>query len=121
MEKDEFREEIDKKIKQLRDVMIQKYNEQIDKIDKSISDAKESAIEAVVLNRAALVKELDDRLALIKQFPSVLEADQVDLMNFETDYEIRMEFSGSFPRGRPPDIHFGRGKWKVLILTKKVD
>ncbi len=119
-DKNENLEIIDKRIAALQKSIMQSF-------DLAVADARdrhnrcnEDNLERINEKRKALLNELDDRLALIKQFPSVLEADQVNLLDLETDYEIRMDFSGSLPRGRPSDIRFNKGKWKVLILAKKI-
>jgi hypothetical protein len=63
---------------------------------------------------AALIKELDDRLDLIKQFPSVLDADLVSIKEFQDINKI--EFYGS----RCDTLPLPGGKWKVLILAKRI-
>lgn len=111
---------IDKKIEHLRTTILEKYNESIEDINKNIEYAKQSAVEKVIMDRAALIKELDDRLALVKQFPSVLEADNVVLQDIEADYDFRIAYAGSF-RSQPHEIYMKKGKWKVLILAKRTE
>ncbi len=113
-------DKIDKKIIALRTTILEKYNDSIDEINKRIENAKQDAIDKVILDRAALIKELDDRLALVKQFPSVLEADNVKLLDIEGDYDFKVYWTGSF-RNQPPETYFKKGKWKVLILAKRID
>lgn len=111
-------DKIDKQIEQLKLMILQKYNNSITTIEKDIANAKEAAIEKVVLNRAALIKELDDRLALIKQFPSVLEADLVTLKDIDNPHstsEIRF-----YTAHGDSITYLDPGKWKVLVLAKKV-
>lgn len=106
---------IEKQIEQIKASIIERYNESIKNIDKDISYAKEAALEKADQNKADLIKELDDRLALIKQFPSVLEADMVSIREIK---DLRMEFYGTMSQ-YIPSISF-EGKWKVLILAKRI-
>lgn len=113
-------DKIDEKIMALKTTILDKYNESITKINKDIQIAKQDAINKVIQDRAALIKELDDRLALVKQFPSVLEADNVILQDIEANYDFYMSYSGSFSV-QPHEMRLKKGKWKVLILAKRID
>ncbi len=106
---------IEKQIEQLKESIMNRYNESIRNIERDISYSKETALDRVLQTRIELIKELDDRLALIKQSPSVLDADLVTMKYFEN--LTRIEFRGS----RYDDLSVpGEGKWKVLILAKRI-
>ncbi len=62
-----------------------------------------------------MLKDLDDRLVLIKQFPSVLDADQVKM--FELTDKGTKEIRDNWGR---LNMYLDDGKWKVLILAKKI-
>jgi hypothetical protein len=109
---------IEKQIELLKESIMKRYNESIKNIDKDISYAKEAALDETTQNRIALIKELDDRLALIKQFPSVLDADLVSLKEIEG--LRRIEFHGPSYNTLPISGESGKGKWKVLILAKRI-
>lgn len=106
---------IEKQIEQLKESIINRYNESIKNIDQDISYAREAALNKSIQNRIALIKELDDRLALIKQFPSVLDADLVSIKEIEG--LTRIEFHGPLYNVLPMS---GEGKWKILILAKRI-
>lgn len=108
---------IEKQIEQLKKSIIDRYDEDIKDIDKNISFAKEVSINKADEIKANLLKELDDRLALIKQFPSVLDADFVSIKEIPNLSEINFysNMSGNERLNLPSN-----GKWKVLILAKKI-
>lgn len=108
---------IEKQIEQLKASIMNRYNESIGNIERDISYSKETALDRVLQTRIELIKELDDRLALIKQFPSVLDADLVSIK--EIHDLTRIEFYGSRSGYEILPVS-GEGKWKVLILAKRI-
>ncbi len=108
---------IEKKIELLKASIIERYNESIKNIDKDISHAKEAALDKITQNKDDLIKELDDRLALIKQFPSVLDADIVTIKEIQDLNRIDFYGAGFGYVTLPVS---GKGNWKVLILAKRI-
>lgn len=108
---------IEKQIEQLKESIMNRYNESIGNIERDISYSKETALDRVLQTRIELIKELDDRLALIKQFPSVLDADLVSMKEIEG--LTRIDFLGRMPGYHQLPVS-GEGKWKVLILAKRI-
>ncbi|MDD5614939.1 MAG: hypothetical protein PHH85_01920 [Candidatus Methanoperedens sp.] len=112
-------ENIDLEIKNLKSKILQRYEDAVDNTKAQIARDNDKNLKVFEQSRDELIKELDDRLAIIKEFPSVLDADTVVVYPYENlqqgGWEAPVEVDNRIL------FRLGKGKWKILVMAKKLE
>lgn len=111
-------EDIEAAIQKLRQNLLDKYEKDVTEIRADFKRQEMDNLQRLEDKKNALLKELDDRLALVRQFPSVLDANEVVLY----PYENRSEgWEGQVQVDSRTLFRLSKGKWKVLVMAKKLE
>lgn len=111
---------IEAAIQKLRKNILDKYEKNRHEIQADFEQQEADSMQRFDDKMNALIKELDDRLALMRQFPSVLDADVVTVkeMEIRSSYDERISCGGEditqLKNTKYP------AKWKILVMAKKL-
>lgn len=111
-------ENIEAAIQKLRENILDKYEKDVTEIRADFERREEFNRQWLEDKKSTLLKELDDRLALVRQFPSVLDADEVVLYPYENKSE---GWEGAVQVDNRTLFRLGKGKWKVMVMAKKLE
>lgn len=110
--------DIEAEIQKLRKNILDRYEKDVLEIRADFERQEEDNLQRLEDKKNRLIKELDDRLALMKEFPSLLDADTVLMYPYENPQQSGWE--------APVEVDnrtlfkLGEGKWKILVMAKKL-